>query len=468
MHTRIPHTHDEIKKLAQEIFAELDSYNISSSTLPSLKDKTAIRLYNSKIKQMRKIKPTLSESIWYVLQYPMKPRWRKTKFDNKRSKHHKLGNCHELSCIVANFYRKKNVSKVEIMSIVGSDHVIVAVDRQGHINDPKTWNCMITDGLNRDVYHSSEIYDKLKKYKHDLTKPDPHILTLFTPQDRLKIQCKIELQPFNQEQFDTHLKKIHIIAAACKKYLKEEQLAQFLKIKLEFSNDDQLSQLTNFELERETDKHIKIICQFIDHQSTRHKIFAEICLNMAGIYPSYSAYFKEYFKYLCQHDDLFDYIKDQLEKNPDYLPLLTHLKQNVNVFLPIAIAKENFEVMYFLLSHGADAAVTDKLGLTVLHAAVKEGRHDFIAYLIAAKSIHNIINQQNNDGWTALHLAVFNNRFDTVKLLLDTGADPNIVDEEDNTPLMLAEIDNNTKIVDLLKIHMVSNSTSSMGQRKGH
>lgn len=121
-------------------------------------------------------------------------------------------------------------------------------------------------------------------------------------------------------------------------------------------------------------------------------------------------------------------------------------------------AKEGNEKFFIkLLQHPkSDISITDKFGMTILHAAARFN-HIEICKLIfencgEQSSKGKIdINQRDNDGWTPLHYAARNAFEDIVELLLSQpGIDVNVKDNRDKPPLYFAM---NRNIITMIKNH---------------
>lgn len=82
--------------------------------------------------------------------------------------------------------------------------------------------------------------------------------------------------------------------------------------------------------------------------------------------------------------------------------------------LMIATAENNIEMVFFLLSKGADKNAADLYGETALHIAASHGYTEIVQLFIA----HGVkINQKDNEGATALEYALKKNHRDIIELL---------------------------------------------------
>jgi hypothetical protein len=108
--------------------------------------------------------------------------------------------------------------------------------------------------------------------------------------------------------------------------------------------------------------------------------------------------------------------------------------------LMLAIQFEEFAVIRFLLSHGADVNVPSSNGITALVLAIWAmwERQDTLVKLLlkAGASVH----MRCDEDWTVLHFAAYSSHtsFSIFRRLVLSGADVNAVNAEGQTPLMLA------------------------------
>ena len=159
--------------------------------------------------------------------------------------------------------------------------------------------------------------------------------------------------------------------------------------------------------------------------------------------------------------------------------------QDKDGIAPLRFASENnyLEIVKALIKVGAKPNIQDNKGHTPLILAsslcyiedikellkaganpnIQDNRKDFAfifipnecfievsLLLINAKAKANL-NIQDKDGDTILMLQINSGNFDNVKLLLQSGANPNIKNNRNITPLKLAQLKNNIKLVELLK-----------------
>ncbi|KAM0823041.1 hypothetical protein ACQ4PT_071131 [Festuca glaucescens] len=127
----------------------------------------------------------------------------------------------------------------------------------------------------------------------------------------------------------------------------------------------------------------------------------------------------------------------------------------------------NVQVMRYLLDHGADPAMPEERGSTLLHNAAEEGglshpsvcspslefreccclRHLEAVRLLLSKGVH--VDPMDHRG-APLHLAASKDRVEVVKVLLEHGADPSRVANHVFSPLMMAICGESLKCMSLL------------------
>lgn len=118
-----------------------------------------------------------------------------------------------------------------------------------------------------------------------------------------------------------------------------------------------------------------------------------------------------------------------------------------NTPLITACRKNNFDVVKFLLSKGADTNHANNEGNTPLMFASGSGDLQLIKYLVGNKAK---IDVQNNYGYTALILSIINDQYEIFRYLIDCGANINLCDKGGATVLTYACAKRNKKIIDLL------------------
>ena len=108
------------------------------------------------------------------------------------------------------------------------------------------------------------------------------------------------------------------------------------------------------------------------------------------------------------------------------------------------------EVVDFLLKEKADVNIPSNNDFKVapLHSAVAKKSIPIAKMLLEAGAN---VNARQTSGVTALHSAVHNGQLDMVQLLLERGADISSTMEDGRTPLSMAEEENFTEIITILK-----------------
>ncbi len=112
----------------------------------------------------------------------------------------------------------------------------------------------------------------------------------------------------------------------------------------------------------------------------------------------------------------------------------------------------------FLLTAGAELNHT---GWTPLHYAVFAEQAEMVAYLLQKGA--NVDARAPNEQ-TALMLAAKNGNLAIVKLLLNAKADPALADQHGDTPLTLAQKNNNTELSKLFEQRAKSDKTAAAAE----
>jgi len=103
--------------------------------------------------------------------------------------------------------------------------------------------------------------------------------------------------------------------------------------------------------------------------------------------------------------------------------------------LHMAAGNGNYEVVHFLVEHGAAVNQCTQDGQTALHLATVKGIEEVVRTLIKHGAHYNVT---DHEGDTALHYAVRESKENILKLLVEQGANVNLPNEDDETPLELA------------------------------
>ena len=127
--------------------------------------------------------------------------------------------------------------------------------------------------------------------------------------------------------------------------------------------------------------------------------------------------------------------------------------------LSVATTRNQFQVIKFLLSRGADVNVlvgkNNENKRSVFHEALLYGGFDEIFQeLLRSEDISShTLDLQDLHGDTVLNTSAEEEDEEAVRMLLEAGADVNIPDTEGDTPLMRAATNGNYKIAEMLIEH---------------
>lgn len=149
--------------------------------------------------------------------------------------------------------------------------------------------------------------------------------------------------------------------------------------------------------------------------------------------------------YVCMHDhrDLAEFlIRKGADVNSKYW------RETPSFY---AVWGGHTDVLELLLAHGADANAKDRDAWSLLHYAAGSGSTDMTRLLLDKGA--NINDKENEDGQTPLHRAATKGHANIVEILLANGADVNAKDSRGRTALDLAQQQDRTEIVELLRKH---------------
>ena len=127
-----------------------------------------------------------------------------------------------------------------------------------------------------------------------------------------------------------------------------------------------------------------------------------------------------------------------LSSSGEFIETLIDLGANVNAQrtddkeapLTLSSGWNKFMAVYLLLDHGADANIASADGNSPLHTAVSKGVFDITKLLVEKGSY---VNLQNKEGRTPLFLSVKNKHEQLIKLLIENEADVRIGYKENST-----------------------------------
>jgi hypothetical protein len=114
-----------------------------------------------------------------------------------------------------------------------------------------------------------------------------------------------------------------------------------------------------------------------------------------------------------------------------------------------SLASEDLQAMQHLIKLGADLNVRSIEGVTPMMNAVQSNKVHHLNLLISSGAD---VNARDDRGFTSIHRAAEMGHAEIVEILLNNGADPNI-EAEGHTPLSLAEMRGEEKMVSLLRGH---------------
>ena len=154
--------------------------------------------------------------------------------------------------------------------------------------------------------------------------------------------------------------------------------------------------------------------------------------------------------------------KIPVEVKYDFFSAINNLKKNV---LMVTVEKENVEILKIILDNIPSEKLNDFLNLqdedgnTALMLALKNYNKRNVEYLLSIEGVDHKLDIINSDQKSVLML-ISSSRIDNIDILEKLFPNPiedylNLQDKDGNTALMLAIINRNSKVVDLLlnKIH---------------
>ena len=135
-----------------------------------------------------------------------------------------------------------------------------------------------------------------------------------------------------------------------------------------------------------------------------------------------------------------------VEVNTTYdFPVFKHVAA-----LEAAATSNSLQIVKVLIAHGASVDAMDNYGYTALYLAAVNDHLDVVQYLVAHGADVNHVSRDKG-GDTVLGIAAYAGHLDIVKYLVSAGANINLPDGKDGeTPLILANVDNNKFVVQFL------------------
>ncbi|KAJ1955640.1 palmitoyltransferase akr1, partial [Dipsacomyces acuminosporus] len=117
-----------------------------------------------------------------------------------------------------------------------------------------------------------------------------------------------------------------------------------------------------------------------------------------------------------------------------------------------AISQGRLDVVMYLLSHGANASLSDSNGNTALHVAVQSGSVSLVIFIASTQfeALAGTVDPVDVGGLTPLMWAVYQEKIDIAEILIRAGAAVNFQDKTGKTPLHFALMRSRSDMVDLL------------------
>lgn len=144
-------------------------------------------------------------------------------------------------------------------------------------------------------------------------------------------------------------------------------------------------------------------------------------------------------------------VKSILKMDRRFNPKIT-LKESGETILHVAAEFGHIEIFQWIVDTypGTNINYLTEAKETPFIFACREGKVEFVKFLLAEYKADLNIETRMSDGWTPLFYASFNGFLQLTKVLLEAGADPNRLDRLQNCPLHYAARFNNVKMARLL------------------
>lgn len=137
---------------------------------------------------------------------------------------------------------------------------------------------------------------------------------------------------------------------------------------------------------------------------------------------------------------------------------------NGNSLAFLAVGRKNKELLKLLIEKNIDLCRKNKQEETVYHLAVILPDNDEVLDILLASDVKSVISLKDKNGQSPLHKAIISGQLKNVERLLCLGANPNDSDNNRASPLMLATLQDNTEMLNLLVKHGASlNHTEADG-----
>lgn len=130
--------------------------------------------------------------------------------------------------------------------------------------------------------------------------------------------------------------------------------------------------------------------------------------------------------------------------------------------LHVAVWKQNFDIVSYLVKHDADIEARDRAGGTPLHSAHWDGAEKVAKLLLDNGANINTIDEK---GWTPLHWACWNGQTKMVEFFVRNGASINTKDRNGQTPASSAAAGGYSEILTILRNASREESTGNNTKR---